>query len=415
MTYEQAIKKIFIQNPFYGFVIMGLPVEESDKIPTAGVSLNKNLLTFELTVNPKFWASLTDRQQVEVFKHELLHICFYHCFLGKSFRDWDLFNIAADAEVNQYLDKQNLPEGCVDLIKQYPGLAQKAGAKFYYDFLQQQIQNQPSMPLVGGGQGLGQQTDSNNSNSSSGSAGNSSSGQNSKGTSGFGKTLDDHSAWKEMDELSEAEKELVSEALNKTLVEAYQNARGRGTVPGSLEEYIGKLLDRKQIFNWKAYFRRLVGNAEETWIKVSRKKESRRFSGGAGIKKVHYSNILVGVDTSGSVSTEELREFFTEMRHISKTKNVVVDVSEFDSIIHRTYRFSGKFTGKIEGRGGTNFQPVVDQYNANRKKYSALIIFTDGYAPIPEKTPKDCIWVITQNKEDKFPGKVIYMHETFNE
>lgn len=390
MTYEQAIKKIFIQNPFYGFVIMGLPIEESDKIPTAGVSLNKNLLTFELTVNPKFWASLTDRQQVEVFKHELLHICFYHCFLGKSFRDWDLFNIAADAEVNQYLDKQNLPEGCVDLVGQYPGLAQKAGAKFYYDFLQQQTQNKPNMPLVGGDQGLGQQPKS------------------------FGNTLDDHSAWKEIDELSEAEKELISEALNKALVEAYQNAKGRGTIPGSLEEYIGKLLDRKQIFNWKAYFRRLIGNAEETWIKVSRKKESRRFNGGAGIKKVHYSNILVGVDTSGSVSSDELREFFTEMRHISKTKNVVVDVSEFDYTIHRTYRFNGKFTGKIEGRGGTNFQPVVDQYNANRKKYSALIIFTDGYAPVPENTPKDCVWVITQNKEDKFPGKIIYMHETFN-
>lgn len=388
MTYEQTIKKIFIQNPFYGFVIMGLPIEESDRVPTAGVRLNKNLLTFELTINPKFWASLTDRQQVEVFKHELLHICFYHCFLGKSFKDWNLFNIAADAEVNQYLDKRNLPEGCVDLIGQYPGLAQKAGAKFYYDFLQQQKLNRSvKLDEEKGGQSYAE----------------------------LGKVLDDHSTWKEIGDISEAEKELVTEALNKTLVEAYQSAKGRGTIPGSLEEYIGKLLDRKQIFNWKAYFRRLIGNAEEIWVKVSRKKESKRFGGGAGIKKVHYSNILVGVDTSGSVSSDELREFFTEMRHITKAKNVVVDVSEFDSIIHRTYRFNGKFTGKIEGRGGTDFQPVVDQYNQNRKKYSALIIFTDGFAPIPKNTPKDCIWVITQNKETKFPGKVVYMHKVFNE
>lgn len=398
MTYEQVIKKIFIQNPFYGFVLMGLPIEESKDVPTAGVSLNESLLTFELTVNPDFWKTLTDRQQIEVFKHELLHICFYHCFLAKSFQDWDLFNIAADGEVNQYLDKTNLPEGCVDLISQFPGIAPKAGAKFYYDFLSKQTL---PTPQVGPGGGLGDKGVSGSGSSSSGG-----------GTkTGFGNVLDDHSAWKKVSSLTEAEKELVTEALNKALVEAYQNSKGRGTMPGALEEYIKKLLDRKQLFDWKSYFRRVVGNAEETYVKSSRKRESRRFPGGAGIKKVHFTNVLVGIDTSGSVTEKELAEFFTELRHISKAKNVIIDISEFDAMVQRTYKFTGKFDGKILGRGGTDFQPIINQFNANRKKYSSLVIFSDGYAPIPKNVPSNCIWVITDKSNTGFPGKVIYTKE----
>lgn len=382
-----------MQNPFYGLILMGLPIEETDKVETAGVSLNRDQLSFTLSVNPKFWNSLKDVQQVEVFKHELLHICFYHCLLGKSFRNWNLFNIAADEEVNQYLDRNSLPEGCVDLVKQFPGLARKAGAKFYYEFLSKDASSSK-------GKGGSEDT--------SGQKGNSS-GKEGQQTP-YGKILDDHSAWKEIENMSEAEKELITESLNKTLVEAWQGAKGRGTVPGSIEEYIKNLLDRKPVFNWKAYFRRLVGNAEEVFVKSSRKKESKRFEGGAGIRKIHCSKILVGIDTSGSVSSKELAEFFTELKHIAKAKCVNVDIAEFDSDIQKVFTMNpNRLDTKVVGRGGTDFQPIVDMYNANRKKYSALVIFTDGEAPVPKNVSGQCIWVITQNCHPDFPGKIVDM------
>ncbi len=34
------------------------------------------------------------------------------------------------------------------------------------------------------------------------------------------------------------------------------------------------------------------------------------------------------------------------------------------------------------GRGGTDFQPVID-YIDKHKDYDGLIIFTDGFAPVP--------------------------------
>jgi predicted metal-dependent peptidase len=57
---------------------------------------------------------------------------------------------------------------------------------------------------------------------------------------------------------------------------------------------------------------------------------------------------------------------------------------------------------KIVGRGGTCFQPVIDFFAANSKQYDGLIIFTDGYAAVPETKPtiaRKMSWVC-DNKEN---------------
>jgi predicted metal-dependent peptidase len=48
----------------------------------------------------------------------------------------------------------------------------------------------------------------------------------------------------------------------------------------------------------------------------------------------------------------------------------------------------------FKGRGGTCFQPVMDE--AEKRRYSSLIILTDGEAAAPTrpKFVKDIIWVL---------------------
>lgn len=66
-------------------------------------------------------------------KHELLHIAFKHLLMQESFSDKKLFNIAADAEVNQYIDV--LPKDAIDIKNIDPMLPPKAGTKYYYEYL----------------------------------------------------------------------------------------------------------------------------------------------------------------------------------------------------------------------------------------------------------------------------------------
>lgn len=127
MELTKACKQLIITNPFYGLFLLSLSKCYSDQVPTAGVGLRG--IDCELLVNKKFWDSLTDNEQLAVLQHELMHICFKHLTMKDYFGDMDLFNIAADAEVNSYID--NLPEGCIDAADY--NLDYKMGTKYYYD------------------------------------------------------------------------------------------------------------------------------------------------------------------------------------------------------------------------------------------------------------------------------------------
>ena len=60
----------------------------------------------------------------------------------------------------------------------------------------------------------------------------------------------------------------------------------------------------------------------------------------ASNKKIFKQKILVGIDTSGSVSDDELCEFFSELYHMYKA-NVSITIAECDAKINRIYEYNG--------------------------------------------------------------------------
>lgn len=79
------------------------------------------------------------------------------------------------------------------------------------------------------------------------------------------------------------------------------------------------------------------------------------------------------------------------------TKIKSVDVMQFDSnLLEKPEKIKKKIKQKPRlGRGGTNFQPVID-YVKDHSEYDGLIIFTDGDAPTPEipKMHTRILWVL---------------------
>ena len=74
-------------------------------------------------------------------------------------------------------------------------------------------------------------------------------------------------------------------------------------------EILKNIKDKPPVFNWKRYFRRLIGNSISSEIQSTRMRPSKRFPDAKGIRLKRKPNILVGVDTSGSVSMEELNDY----------------------------------------------------------------------------------------------------------
>ena len=239
------------------------------------------------------------------------------------------------------------------------------------------------------------------------------SGSNSKqdsDSSALERVQEQHSKWPK--NVSEAEVTLMKNQL-KTMVKetAEEVVKTAGIVPGEIKEILEKIKDAPPVFNWKRYFRRLLGNSITTEITTTRYKPSKRFPDAKGLKLITKPTVLVAVDTSGSISNKDLIDFFAEIKHIYKS-GVQVTVAEFDTQIQKVFEFKGTQNITIAGRGGTNAICVINYFKENRNKYTTLVIFTDGYLStfnLPKCNP---IWIITHNgnkNEKLYPGKTVFI------
>jgi predicted metal-dependent peptidase len=367
----RASKTLMFQEPFYGLFLISLNKELNEKIPTACVS--KNNINFTLSINSKFWEDLDEKSRIGVLKHELLHIVFFHLNMQDQFSNKQLLNIAADLEVNQYIDNNLKGEKWTGLcINNAPfkdlNLLPRQGTKYYYDNLQNEMNNNPESELS---QMLGDMM-------------------------GEG---DIHELWKEFENLSEAEKKLMSKQVDHTLKEIAKeltkNGNRAGNIPGEMKEYIDNLLKEKEpVMDWKSYLRRFSGISNKVTTKKTRYKENRRFNENPALRIHPKRKTLVAIDTSGSVSDKDLVEFFNEINHIYKT-GIEVTIVECDTQIQRVYEYKGKKDKiEVQGRGGTDFNEVIEYLIENRNKYNNLIYLTDGEASVPNKVPlKPILWV----------------------
>ena len=378
----KTVKTLILEEPFYGLFLIGLNKSYRKDIPTAGVS--KKGIGIQLAINPDFFQELNIRQQVGLLKHELLHVSFGHLTLRDLYSDHKLFNIAADLEINQYINKNDLPDGGLTLDT-FPelNLPVKAGTKKYYELLQQAQQDGtcPSLDSL-----LGQMD---------------------------GDSQYDHKTWAEFDELNEADKKLVEKQIEHQIKETAETTEKRcGNIPGELADLIQRLRHvEPPKFDWRGYLRRFVGNSTVSYTRKMRRKFNKRYSENPGLKVKFKNHILVGVDTSGSVSSKELEEFWSELTHMHKTGHKIT-VAQCDSTFRGIKEFNPKQDWEIHGRGGTSFQPVIDHYNDNKRAYTALIYFTDGEASSPSSCPNNTLWVHSSDCEinEDLPGFKIQLN-----
>jgi predicted metal-dependent peptidase len=188
-----------------------------------------------------------------------------------------------------------------------------------------------------------------------------------------------------------------------------QTEKKRGTVPGHIKDHlieISKLEPPK--FNWKQYMRRFTGASTKVYTKKIKRKENRRYSENPGLKIKMKQHMLLGIDTSGSVSDSELQEFMNEITHIYKC-GVDVTIIQCDTTIRSIEPFNPKKEFKVHGRGGTEFDPVLEYYNANLQKYTSLVYFTDGECSTSVKPKGNTLWVLSEQSgmNEDLPGKVI--------
>lgn len=175
MKYDiEALKrKMLVKYPFFGSVVASIDYKENMGIPTAGTD-GKTIY-----YNPEYLERLGRDEQTFIFAHEVCHIAFNHILRSEG-KDPELWNIATDGVINQFLKKDGLKlaPGGVDMAEAINYDAEQLYEKLLQEKQQKQQQQKQN------GQGNSQNQDQNQSQSQSdSSSGESSQEQTQKGDS----------------------------------------------------------------------------------------------------------------------------------------------------------------------------------------------------------------------------------------
>jgi len=377
-----ASKMLFNSMPFYGILSLRVRKVVDKTVSTACIRRGEDRFSLEMAFNPEWMEVLPVEHISWIIEHELSHMINGHLhdqmYINKGVIH-ELMNVAMDCEINQYLpkqrmplpDKKYLPGGVITLegLSKQLGLTlpEKAGSMTYYDLLKKKFGEKyltinPDGTITNGhGDIIG--------------------------------TIDQHSI------LEDAAEQSIIEGMVESA--AQETEKRRGTVPGAAKSLLDKMYEkRKPVIDWKSFLRRFVQNSYKEYCVTTRRRESRRFDGSPGIRHEPEFSLLVGIDSSGSVSNDELKEFLSEIDIIHRTKcDIRILVCDTRIVQDFTYR-GKKETIEIHGRGGTSFEPVLDAYE--KSKSTCLVYMTDGECCLERKLKKPVLWILSSRGTDHY-------------
>lgn len=359
--------------------------------------------------------------------HENLHVALKHVILGKTMfkENPKLANMAADFVVNDIIANINgtlstgeklveLPDGAL-----YHPMFHNWSMREVYDYLKQNCKKKPEDGKGGKGQGSNPSPHGNGSKPSEEGSEEGSGGSlevDIDGKTFKSDTVDEHDFEGGAGEDSDEVAKRVDRALREGGILA-------GRLGGKMPRAITDLLNPK--IDWRDVLRDFVtssvrGKDELTW----RKPNKRQMANDIYLPSVENETIgevIVAIDTSGSIGGKELSEFASELASICETVNPEkVRVLWWDTEVHGEQVFQDNYAGlahmlKPKGGGGTRVGCVSDWLSANpRINAECLIVFTDGHLEnrINWKVSKPTLWLVTQNGSfDPPSGKKIKMEK----
>jgi predicted metal-dependent peptidase len=356
----------------------------------------------------KFISKLTDQELRALVLHENLHVALKHIGRFKNeFKDNPhLMNASADYVVNDVITHLNdkslckLPDGGL-----YHDKFHNWSVKQVYDYLKKEnserAKNAQSLEGEGSGDGdlQGGKGDGN-----------------SQGGKGMPtKTLDEHD-FSASEQMTPEQVGELSDKIDRALRQGGILAGRMGSkMPRAIEELLAPKID------WRHELRDFVtsstkGSDEFTWRRFNKRLMANDIYM-PSLETENVGELIIAIDTSGSIGSLELTEFASELASIcSVCSPSGVRVLWWDTEVHGEQKFEPSQYGNIAGLlkplggGGTHVSSVSEYINKHKIVAEGVIVFTDGYVEndIQWNISAPTMWLVTQNENLKVPsGKII--------
>lgn len=396
-------------SPFFGYIIEHLKFREDTKneLPCAsmGVDAKGNCL-----FNKEFVNSVTSNQLVGVIAHEGCHPGFQHILRGKGkdimVNGMSLWNIAIDIITNQLLveNKFELPKdsllpanNSITVFKRpIENISEKSAEDIYEELkaeLKQMVRDGEATENNAGQGGAGDYSVEKDPQKGF--------DDHLKGVSG---TDDDKSDKQEGASAGEGKPDnsVPEVQWDKVVAEAYNHAKLIGKAPAGMERMFSQLQRHK--LNWRTLLRKTITGKFPFDLTYSKPNKRYLWQDICMPGQIGESvKVICGIDTSGSISEEELSKFVSEMLGIARTfqqaefRIVTHDCAVHDDILIKDGNVNKIKRLELHGGGGTDHRPLYDYMEEKRmRKMTKLFIsFTDGYSVYPKQKPNvDTIFVL---------------------
>ncbi len=374
-----ALYNLSVSNPFMGATLQILEISYSHQLPTAGVAFDATSKKWQMFINPFFFCKKLnhaktggDQARQGVLLHELYHIVHKHPmrvpFIKLAPNKRMIMNIAADMAINSYI--KNLPEGCAQCPPKQPGTyvpcsnTECPGSCVYpwsYSAMDDKGTLQPlppGKPMEWYYEKLLTILDDENPPPQD--------------------EFDQHN-WDGADATGEKEMLDATEELFKRAMIKQQ--LGYDQLPGSIKELLKDIETRKSELNYRGLILSAIKkNASGHDRKHTWTRKSKRFGFQApGTKEGDLPKLHLYLDSSGSISIEELNEFLGIVDEFLRVGARKCMLSFFHTAVYRNeeYKRGRKMNKDDVQSGGTDLQPVMASIAKN--KPDLAIIITDGY------------------------------------
>ena len=365
--------------PYLSTLLFMLKVVESVELPTLAVDQG-----WRMYYNPEFVMQQSPEVLATMVLHEGMHCVLQHGArfgaLKQQSQQHSLWNLAGDANINEVLDQAHMPWGefppvRFETLGKYGVVTAMTTEQSFFQMIKyfeehpEESDEGSDCGAVSGGQSRSYEIPKND-------------GESPAIGSDQQDVIRDRVA-----------QEILKHALEK----------GIGTLPSGLLRWAQELLQpkidwqRELAGTFRTSLATVLGRRDYVFTRPSRRQSAMR-TGNTEIilpsmRKPAPPTVAVIIDTSGSISSEQVTEFLSEVDGIAKSNGIsqglfIIPCDAEVGPIQKLKSRGSISEIKLSGGGGTDMGAGIHAAAEIRPTPRIVIVLTDGYTPWPQALPK---------------------------
>ena len=391
---------LIIDRPFLGALALRLPLVEADPTWCRTTATDAKSLYY----NRDYIESLTFEQTKFVLAHEALHCALAH-FARREHRHRRRWDIACDLAINPPLVADGLQPAPGAIVMD--GFADMA-AEEIYPYIQENSEQEPHDQHIYDDE---QKPDSLQRGAPPPQDKERDRGAKPRDEQSQRATPDEHEPPRtgtgtdpqqqgapQPPPLSATEREALSQQWQQRLAGAAQQAMQAGKFGGSVARLVEHLLTPQ--LPWRMLLARYLTSMarnDYNFLRPSRREGNAILP---GLRSSHIE-LVVALDTSGSIDSDEMQEFLSEANAIKGQVGARITLHACDETLapDGPWVFEPweelRLPESLQGGGGTRFTPVFDWVARLDRQPDLLVYFTDAKGEFPGQEPSyPVLWLV---------------------